>query len=250
MSSTDRMESAPDGRAPVLLASNVSKRYGDTVAVANLNLQVGAGDVYCLLGPNGAGKTTTINLFLNFVSPSAGSVTICGLDVTRHSTETKRHLAYIPEQVMLYRNLTGLENLEYFSSLAGGAPAAAPELLEVLADVGLPHEAATRRVRTYSKGMRQKVGIAIAIAKQAEALLLDEPTSGLDPKASNEFSALLERVAGNGAAVLMATHDLFRAKETGTRIGIMKYGSLVREFSTEAIGHADLERIYLEHMHD
>ena len=104
-------------------------------------------------------------------------------------------------------------------------------------------------MRTYSKGMRQKVGVAIALAKRAGALLLDEPTSGLDPKASNEFSALLLQLKAEGAAILMATHDLFRAKETGTRIGIMKQGRLVQELSTDEVSHADLERIYLEHMH-
>jgi ABC-2 type transport system ATP-binding protein len=98
--------------------------------------------------------------------------------------------------------------------------------------------------------MRQKVGIAIATAKRARALLLDEPTSGLDPKASNEFSELLKRLSGGGAAILMATHDLFRAKETGTRVGIMKHGRMVAEMQTAEIGHADLERLYLEHMHD
>ena len=98
--------------------------------------------------------------------------------------------------------------------------------------------------------MRQKVGIAIALAKKAEALLLDEPTSGLDPKASNEFSTLLRKLSDRGVAVLMATHDLFRAKETGTRVGIMKGGHLMSVLKTSDIGHADLERIYLEHMHD
>ena len=98
--------------------------------------------------------------------------------------------------------------------------------------------------------MRQKVGIAIALARGADALLLDEPTSGLDPKASNEFSALLVELAEAGIGILMATHDLFRAKETGTRVGIMRHGVLVSEMSTEAIGHADLEKVYLEHMHD
>jgi ABC-2 type transport system ATP-binding protein len=98
--------------------------------------------------------------------------------------------------------------------------------------------------------MRQKVGIAIALAKRAEALLLDEPTSGLDPKASNEFSGLLKTMSASGVAVLMATHDLFRAKESGTRVGIMNHGRLVNTLRTDEIGHADLERIYLEHMHD
>jgi len=114
---------------------------------------------------------------------------------------------------------------------------------------GLQAEAADRRVSTYSKGMRQKVGVAIALAKQAKALLLDEPTSGLDPKASNEFSELLVQLQNEGAAILMATHDLFRAKETGTRIGIMREGNLMQEMTTAEVSHADVERIYLEHMH-
>jgi ABC-2 type transport system ATP-binding protein len=161
-----------------------------------------------------------------------------------------RHGADIPEQVMLYKNLTGLENLEYFSALAGHEESSREQLLGFFEEVGLQREAADKRVSTYSKGMRQKVGIAIALAKKAEALLLDEPTSGLDPKASNEFSALLKKPSDWGVAVLMATHDLFRAKESGTRVGIMKHGRLVTSLRNEEIGHADLERIYLEHMHD
>ena len=117
-------------------------------------------------------------------------------------------------------------------------------------EAGLQPEAIDRRVSGYSKGMRQKVGIAIALAKEATALLLDEPTSGLDPKASNEFSALLEGLRERGVAVLMATHDLFRAKETGTRVGIMRHGRLVAEMSTSELGHSDLERIYLNNMRE
>jgi ABC-2 type transport system ATP-binding protein len=105
-------------------------------------------------------------------------------------------------------------------------------------------------VGEYSKGMRQKVAVALAVAKEADVLLLDEPTSGLDPKASNEFSDLLGRLRERGVAILMATHDLFRARETGQRVGIMNRGRLVRELATSEIGHADLERIYLDHMHD
>jgi ABC-2 type transport system ATP-binding protein len=151
---------------------------------------------------------------------------------------------------MLYRHLTGLENLEYFSALAGHDAYSRADLLRFFDDVGLGTDAADRRVSTYSKGMRQKVGIAIALAKRARALLLDEPTSGLDPKAANEFSRLLDRMSADGVAILMATHDLFRAKESGTRVGIMKHGRLVSTLETRDIGHADLERIYLEHMHD
>ena len=234
---------------PVLEARALFKRYGDLEAVAGLDLRVGPSEIYCLLGPNGAGKTTTIHLFLGFLEPTSGSVHVTGLDVAAEPLESKRRLAYIPEQVMLYRNLSGLENLEYFAALGGQGSLAAERLTDILVGAGLPHAAVQRRVSEYSKGMRQKVGIAIAIAKEADALLLDEPTSGLDPQASNEFSELLGRLGERGVAVLMATHDLFRAKETGTRVGIMRHGRLVTEMSTDEIGHADLERIYLEHMH-
>jgi ABC-2 type transport system ATP-binding protein len=233
----------------VLEAINLTKRYNGVTALDDLSLRVTPGEVFCLLGANGAGKTTAINLFLNFVEPTSGTAKINGIDVTREPLETKRFLAYIPETVMLYRNLTGLENLEYFSALAGRTATPA-QLREVLGQVGLQPEAIDARVGTYSKGMRQKVGIAIALAKDAKALLLDEPTSGLDPKAANEFSALLARLSGDGVAVLMATHDLFRAKESGTRVGIMRQGQLVRTLETTEVGHADLERIYLEHMRD
>jgi len=235
---------------PLLEARGLSKNYGDTRALDGLDLTIAPGEVYCLLGPNGAGKTTTINLFLGFVAPSGGQALVSGLDVATHDRETKQRLAYIPEQVMLYRNLSGLENLEYFAALGGKGSLGRERLTEILVEAGLERDAVDRRVSEYSKGMRQKVGVAIAIAKEADVLLLDEPTSGLDPKASNEFSALIERLRGRGVGVLMATHDLFRAKDTGTRVGIMRYGRLVTELSTDEIGHADLERIYLEHMHD
>lgn len=234
----------------MLEAVNLSKNYHDVTALDALNLSVGAGEVFCLLGANGAGKTTTINLFLNFVEPSGGKALINGLDVTKDPLETKKFLAYIPEQVNLYKNLSGLENLEYFSALAGQDKYSRSELRTFLLDAGLQAEAIEKRVFGYSKGMRQKVGIAIATAKRAKVLLLDEPTSGLDPKASNEFSELLKKLSSEGCAVLMATHDLFRAKESGTRVGIMKHGKLLTEMTTEEIGHADLERIYLENMRD
>jgi ABC-2 type transport system ATP-binding protein len=236
---------------PILSVNNIEVIYDHVILVLKgVSLQVQKGRIVALLGANGAGKTTTINLFLNFIEPTSGAAMIKGLDVTKEPLETKRHIAYIPEQVMLYKNLTGLENLEYFSALAGHEEYSRAELLKFFEEVGLQREVADNRVGTYSKGMRQKVGIAIALAKKAEALLLDEPTSGLDPKASNEFSALLKQLSGAGVAVLMATHDLFRAKESGTRVGIMKHGKLMTSLRTEEIGHADLERIYLEHMHD
>jgi ABC-2 type transport system ATP-binding protein len=232
----------------MLEASGLSKRFDDKLALDSLTLRVNPGEIYCLLGANGAGKTTLINVFLNFLDPSEGEARIDGLDVTRHAIETKRRVAYIPEQVMLYGVLSGLENLRYFSALATGKHQPREHLLKLLADVGLDGASATRRVSTYSKGMRQKVGIAIATAKRAKAFLLDEPTSGLDPNAANEFSQLLKKAKNDGVAVLTTTHDLFHAKQTGTRIGIMKAGRLVAELNSDDFSHTDLEALYLQHM--
>lgn len=234
----------------MLEARGLAKQYGSQIALHPLDLTIAAGEVFCLLGANGAGKTTTINLFLDFIAPTAGSALIGGVEVASNPLATKQQLAYIPEQVTLYRNLSGLENLRFFAALATGDKLPDSRLLEILKAAGLPDGAAGKRVGGYSKGMRQKVGIAIAMAKNARALLLDEPTSGLDPKASNEFSALLTRLSGEGVAILMATHDLFRAKESGTRIGIMREGRMRQQIATRDIGHADLEQLYLEQMRD
>jgi ABC-2 type transport system ATP-binding protein len=232
----------------MLQTEALSKQFGATQALQAVTLRVDPGEIYCLLGANGAGKTTLVNVFLNFVAPSDGQALVGGLDVTREPLATKQLLAYIPEQVMLYGALSGLENLRYFAALATGRKPVRTELLSLLERAGLDATAAERRVATYSKGMRQKVGIAIALAKDAKALLLDEPTSGLDPKAAAEFSQLLRDARDRGVAVLTTTHDLFHAKQTGTRIGIMRQGQLVEQLHSHELSHADLEALYLEHM--
>lgn len=141
----------------MLDAIDVTKQFGANTALDGVSLSVSPGDIYCLLGANGAGKTTLVNLFLNFIEPTSGNLKIGELDVTLKPLETKRLLAYIPEQVTLYAPLTGLENLAFFSSLAIGEQLARPRLLELLEAAGLPSGAADNRVATYSKGMRQKV---------------------------------------------------------------------------------------------
>jgi ABC-2 type transport system ATP-binding protein len=234
----------------MLKAEKLSRIYNGTPALSDLDLEVNPGEIYCLLGANGAGKSTTIRLFLSFIQPSSGRALVKGLDVSAEPLRSKRYLAYIPEQVMLYPHLTGAENLEYFSALAGHDGYSRADLEGFLRKSGLQDDAHHQRVAGYSKGMRQKVGVAVALAKHAEALLLDEPTSGLDPEASNEFSVLLGQLRDQGVAILMATHDLFRAKEVGTRVGIMRRGVLRAELDPALLAHADLERIYLEHMHD
>jgi len=233
----------------MLTTEALTKRFpgSSAPAVDNLSLTVAPGELFALLGPNGAGKTTTINCLLGFISPDSGRAIIDGLDVARDPLETKRRLAYIPEQVNLYGYFSGVENLAYFSELAGHRYSDT-DLRRFLSDAGLQTEAHDRRVSGYSKGMRQKVGIAIALAKKAKALLLDEPTSGLDPSAAHEFSQLLRTLRERGVAILMATHDLFRAKQDATRVGIMRHGRLAHILTAAELSHTDLEKLYLETM--
>lgn len=233
----------------MLQAINLTKKYGALEALSALNLSVASGDVYCLLGANGAGKSTTINLFLNFIEPTSGEAKVNDLSVIEHPVKTKKYLAYIPENLILYPDLSGFENLAYFSGLANKSHDR-KYLESLLERSGLQKEAIHRRVSGYSKGMRQKVGISISLAKEAKVLLLDEPTSGLDPKASNEFSDLLKDLSADGIAVLMATHDLFRAQDTGSHIGIMKRGRLLESFNANEISLQALEKRYLEMMAD
>ena len=229
----------------MLIAENLSKTYGDYKALNNLNLKLNKGEIFALLGQNGAGKSTTINIFLGFVKPTEGAAKINGISVIDHPEETKKFIAYIPETVLLYPNLTGVENLKFFSSLAG-FDYDNEALTGFLSKAGLQADAHHNRLGGYSKGMRQKVGIAIAIAKKAKVLLLDEPTSGLDPKASNEFSEILKELASEGTTIFMATHDIFRAKEVADRIGIMKRGNLISEINADEISANELEKLYLQ----
>jgi len=229
----------------MLIAENLTKKYGNQTALNALNLTIKKGEIFALLGQNGAGKTTTINLFLGFITPTSGELKINDISVTANPEETKKHIAYIPETVMLYPNLTGIENLKFFSSLAGFKYNKG-ELAYFLDKAGLQTKAHDQNLGGYSKGMRQKVGIAIAIAKQAKVLLLDEPTSGLDPKASNEFSQILKELSAEGTAILMATHDIFRAREVATHIGIMKQGNLMTIIEATSISANELENLYLQ----
>lgn len=230
----------------MLQARSLSKRYGQTQALDALDLSVAPGEVFCLLGPNGAGKTTTVNLFLGFTAPTSGQALVCGIDAALQPQAARRQLAYIPEMVTLYPALSGLENLAYFSTLADGLRRSDEEGLALLAQAGLEPARAHQRVAGYSKGMRQKVGIAVALARRAKALLLDEPTSGLDPRAANEFAASIDTMRQQGVAILMVTHDLFLARQCATRVGIMQRGRLVTVLDAASVDHLGLERVYLE----
>lgn len=225
----------------------VSKSFKGHTAVNNLNLQIEQGEILGLLGANGAGKSTTINMLLGFLQPDAGSITVQNLDTVKDTAKVRKLIGYIPENVNLYPYLTGVENLDYFCRLAG-ISYSKKELKDFLLTCGLQEEAHSQKVAGYSKGMRQKVGIAIAYAKKAEVYLLDEPASGLDPLASNELSELLKKLASEGAAILMASHDIFRVREVCNRIGILKKGVLVKQLSSAEVSANELEQLYLEFM--
>jgi ABC-2 type transport system ATP-binding protein len=226
----------------------MSKHYGDVHAVNNLSLTIQPGEIFTMLGANGAGKTTTLMVSLGFTEPTAGTVKICGIDVTKDPLEAKKHVAYVSENVMLYGNFTARQNLEFFTKLGGRKDVTAAEYENVMDRVGLQRDAFDRRLKGFSKGMRQKLGIAIAIMKNAEVILLDEPTSGLDPKSGAEFLQLLQELREEKKAIWMTTHDIFRAKQIADRVGIMVAGDLVKQFSRDELEQADLESIYVEYV--
>ena len=233
----------------MIQAIDLTKRYEDGhLALDHLNMFIDSGQIYCLLGANGAGKTTTINLFFNFIEPTSGIARIKNIDCAKNSLDAKRHAAYISENVMLYGNFTARQNLDFFTKLAGRKDLKKEDYDMVMREVGLPERAFEQRVKTFSKGMRQKLGIAIAILKQANALLLDEPTAGLDPKAASDFVDLLLKLKSEGKAILMSTHDIFRAKEIADHVGIMKEGVLIMEKTKKDLEGEDLERLYLKYM--
>lgn len=230
-------------------ATDLMKRYDDgLLALDSLNLRVDPGEIYCLIGSNGAGKTTTINLFLNFIKPSSGYAYINGIDVTKHPLEAKKYLSYISETVMLYGNYSARQNLQFFARLGGAQGLKKDDYYTRLREVGLPERSFEQDVKEFSKGMRQKVGIAIAMLRDTPAILLDEPVSGLDPKAVMEFTEILVRLRGRGKAILMSTHDIFHVKEIATRVGILREGRKVLERTREEIENEDLQSLYLDYM--
>ncbi|WP_250462265.1 ABC transporter ATP-binding protein [Microbulbifer litoralis] len=232
-----------DGSANVLEAAGVSASYGPRTILQSLDLGVRPGEVYALLGANGAGKTTTLSLFLGFVVPDGGRVRVNGIDPVTRAGEARRQLAYIPENVAFYEQLSARENVAYLLDLAGQG-AGSDRIDRALASAGLDATAFDRRVGGFSKGMRQKVAIALALAREVPALLLDEPTSGLDPQATYEFNRLLGLLREKGIATLMVTHDLLGASEVADRIGFLGAGQLEEEVAAEGAERFDVRSLH------
>ena len=238
-----------NGKRLFLETDHLCKRYEDGVlALDDVTFSVREGEIFAMLGGNGAGKTTAINIFLNFLEPTSGEARIDGIPTHKEPLLAKQKAAYVSENVQLYANFSALQNLDFFAKLSGKKNFTKGDYRRVLLRVGLEEEAHNKRLKGFSKGMRQKCGIAIAILKDAPAILLDEPTSGLDPKAGFEFVRLLEELRDEGKAILMSTHDIFRAREIADTIGIMNRGKLVLQAKKADLAGEDLEAMYMQHM--
>ncbi len=211
----------------------LSKRFGTTTAVDELNLEVGAGEVFGFLGPNGAGKSTTVRLLLGLLRATAGRAQIFGIDAA-DAVAAHQHLAYVPADVALWPNLTGAETLALLGNL-GSAGTDRPYRAELVERFDLQVD---RRCGTYSTGNRQKVALIAAFATRARLLVLDEPTSGLDPLMEQEFRACLREAADRGQTVFLSSHHLAEVEAVCDRVGILRAGRLV-----EVAGLAELRRL-------
>jgi ABC-2 type transport system ATP-binding protein len=213
-------------REVVLRTRGLSKRYGERLAVDNLSLEVRRGEIFGFLGPNGAGKTTTIRMALGLIAPSGGGVEILGQDVARCRAQVLPRVGALIEQPALYSYLSARDNLRALGSALGGVPAA--RLDAVLELVGL-RERQRDRVRTYSLGMKQRLGIGLALLHDPEVLILDEPANGLDPAGIVEMRDLLRRLAAEGKTVFISSHVLTEVQQICTRVAIINLGRLVTE---------------------
>ena len=214
---------------PVLSAQALSVVRSGQQVLKDVSFSIPQGEVHALLGGNGAGKSTTLLTFLGFLAPASGSVQVQGRDVHESLTAARQAIAYLPESATLYGHLSAYENLSYFLALAG-TDIDRDELDAALDRVALQPEARGMRMQTYSKGMRQKVAIALAILRDTPILLLDEPTSGLDPVAIDEFNRLARDLAKAGRTILLVTHDVYGACHVADRIDLLHSGVLVGAF--------------------
>lgn len=227
----------------ILVADKLCVARGGRQVLDAVSFKVNKGDVFALLGGNGAGKSTTLLALLGLVTPSSGEAWINGMRVQENLSEVRKMAAYLPESANLYPHLTARENLRYFLSLADVVRSSG-DVEQALDKVALATEARDRRLAAYSKGMRQKVAIALAILRETPLLLLDEPTSGLDPVAIDEFNALIGAMSEAGTTVMMVTHDVYGACHVARSVGLLRHGKLVSVFDEPEGGQFDPEVLH------
>lgn len=220
----------------IITIEGLTKKYGEKVAVDRLNLSITKGEIFGLLGPNGAGKSTTILMLLGLSEPTDGSVTVCGYNSTKEPIEVKRKVGYLPDQVGFYENRTGLENLLITATLNGQSRAAGKEkALQLLEQVGLTY-AANQKTGTYSRGMKQRLGLADVLIKDPEVIILDEPTLGIDPKGVKELLQLIRNLSKeNGLTVMLSSHHLHQVQQICDRVGLFVNGQLLAKGTVESL---------------
>lgn len=215
---------------PIIELEGLTKKYGSFTAVDQLSLRISPGEIFGLLGPNGAGKSTTILMMIGLTEPSAGRVRVCGIDSTHNPAVVKRQVGYLPEDVGFYQELTGMENLVYTARLNGmSREAAQVQAAQVLGKVGLA-EHGHKKTATYSRGMRQRLGLADVLIKSPRVIILDEPTLGLDPEGVRELLNLIVKLSRvEGLTVLLSSHHLHQVQQICDRVGIFVGGKLIAE---------------------
>lgn len=208
----------------VLKVESISKRIGGKTLVNRISFDIRPGEIYGLLGPNGAGKTTTIRMLVGLIEPSEGSIAICGHDIRKSRREAMKCVGTIVENPELYKYLSGYENLRQFARLAGGVTDA--KIKEIIELVGL-EQRINEKVKRYSLGMRQRLGLAQALLHDPSLLILDEPTNGLDPAGMREFRQLLKKLAARGTSILISSHLLAEIEQVCDRVGVIQNGKWV-----------------------
>ena len=232
-----------------LQAVSLTHSYGGAPVLSDMSFAVAPGEIYALLGGNGAGKSTTLSLFLGLMTPTSGTVRVWDHDVAADPGAARAQLAYVPESVAFYEQLSARENIDYLLTIAQASDLSRATVEGALNAVGLARDAWDRRVGGFSKGMRQKVAIALAIARKVPVLLLDEPTSGLDPRATAEFNRLLQTTRDRGVATLMVTHDLLSAAEIADRIGFLSNGRIEQEQAASGPDRFDVRALHQRYVH-
>ncbi len=216
----------------IIEVNQVTKRYGEILAVDNINLSINKGEIFSLIGHNGAGKSTLFKMMLGLLRPGSGEIRIQDKAVNGEQfRQVKRRIGYLPENVVFYDHLSGLETLRFLGALKGADPGSCGALLD---KVGLL-KAARRPVRGYSKGMRQRLGFAQALLGEPELLFLDEPTTGLDPAGIREFYQFLNELKEQGVTIILSSHNLAQIQEQVDRIALMKLGSILTTGSVQEL---------------
>lgn len=221
---------------PIIRVRELTKKYGDFTAVDRLNLDISTGEIFGLLGPNGAGKSTTILMLLGLSEPESGEIEVCGIDPVRSPIAVKRLVGYLPDNVGFYENWTALENLRLTAQLNGVHYADAEQrALSLLEKVGL-QDVSEKKVGKFSRGMRQRLGLADCLIKEPRVLIMDEPTLGLDPMGVKDFTSLILSLSRKEKlTVLLSSHQLYQVQQICDRVGLFVKGKLVAEGAIEGL---------------